>query len=311
MAVTRSSPIRYRLGLNQPAGSPTARRMAEMAAAIERDTDGAFALAVYPESRLGPDPQMFADVQTGKLEFFVSGAGLSGIAPATALPLLPYAFTTSRAVFAALDGALGDVIRDELANAGLHTLAFMQNGFHHITTSTRPIRTVGDFAGLKIRSPGGAVTADFWRTMGAEAGMVPFSDMYAALKARQFDGQTDPLGVVQALRLHEVQTYLSLTGHWWSGFTLLAHRATWDALPSDIRRVIADNAEKASRTQRAEIEAFNIAGETALAELGMIVNRADTASIRGKLGDFYARWRAKFDPATWRALEAHADGLGA
>ena len=197
MAATRTSPIRYRLGLNQPAESPTARRMTEMAVAIERETGGAFELAVYPESRLGSDPQMFADIQAGKLEFFVSGAGLSGLSPATALPQLPFAFRDSVAVFAALDGALGKIIRGELAAAGLHVLGFMQNGFHHITTSTRPIRTVDDFAGLKIRSPGGAVTADFWRTVGAEAGMVPFSEMYAALKAKQFDGQTDTGGKCQ------------------------------------------------------------------------------------------------------------------
>jgi tripartite ATP-independent transporter DctP family solute receptor len=310
MATGTSKILHYKLGLNQPAASPTARCMAEMAKAIGRETGGGFVLEVHPESRLGPDPQMFSDVQAGRLEFFVSGAGLSGVAPSTALPLLPFAFKDSAAVFAALDGGLGDVIRDELRRAGLHTLGFMQNGFHHITTSTRAIHTVDDFAGLKIRSPGGAVTADFWNTVGAEAGMVPFSDMYAALKAKQFDGQTDPLGVVQALRLHEVQTHLSLTAHWWSGFTLLAHGATWEALPGDIRRIIDDKASQYSLAQRAEIEAFNIAGETALAERGMIVNRADTASIRARLGDFYARWKAKFAPTTWRLLEAHADGLG-
>jgi tripartite ATP-independent transporter DctP family solute receptor len=310
MAETRKPTFRYKLGLNQPAESPTARRMAEMAEAIERDTQGAFRLEVHPESRLGPDPQMFADVQSGRLAFFVSGAGLSGIAPSTALPLLPFAFKDSAAVFAALDGVLGGLIRDELRASGLHTLAFMQNGFHHITTSTRPIHAVADFAGLRIRSPGGAVTADFWQTVGAEAGMVPFGDMYAALKAKQFDGQTDPLGVVQALRLYEVQTYLSLTGHWWSGFTLLAHRATWEALPGDIRQIVADNATRCALAQRAEIEAFNIAGESALAAAGMIVNRANTASLRGRLGDFYARWKTKFDPAAWRAFETHADGLG-
>ncbi len=309
MSDPNPSAIHCRLGLNQPAHSPTARRMAEMSDAIARDTNGAFRLDVHPESRLGPDPQMFADVQAGRLEFFVSGAGLSGIAPATALPLLPFAFTNSGAVFAALDGGLGDATRGELQRAGLHTLGFMQNGFHHITTSTRPIRTADDFAGLKIRSPGGAITADFWRTVGAEAGMVPFSEMYAALKARQFDGQTDPLGVVQALRLYEVQTYLSLTGHWWSGFTLLANRATWEALPGGIRQVIADNARISCLAQRAEIEAFNSAGETVLAQHGMTVNAADTAGIRAELGDFYARWKANFDPATWRLLEAHADGL--
>src|SRR5258708_10873294 len=141
MPASRASPIRYRLGLNQPTASPTARAMTVMAEAINCEAGGAFELAVYPESRLGPDPRMFADVQAGKLEFFVSGAGLSGIAPATALPLLPYAFSTRRAAFAPLDGALGQIIRDELRQAGLHTLAFMQNVFHHITTTTRAIRT--------------------------------------------------------------------------------------------------------------------------------------------------------------------------
>src|ERR1700728_4738415 len=82
---TQKTPrFHHRLGLNQPAHSPTARAMAEMAAAIERECGGEYRLEVFPESQLGPDPQMFADVQTGAIELFVSGAGLSGIAPSSA-----------------------------------------------------------------------------------------------------------------------------------------------------------------------------------------------------------------------------------
>src|SRR5438876_1589195 len=298
----------YRLGLNQPAHSPTARRLAEMAEAIGRDTDGAFRLEVFPESRLGPDPQMFADLQAGRLEFFLAGATLGGVAPSSALPLLPFTFKDNAAVFAALDGALGDVIRRELAEAGLHAFRHgWLNGFHHITTSNRPIRDAGDFAGLKIRTPGGELAADFFRTLGAEPGMVPFSGMYAALKAKTFDGQSDPLGVVQSLRLDEVQTYLSLTGHWWSGFTLLAHGAAWQALPRDIQAVVETNAERFAKLQRQDVEAINTAGEAELARRGMVVNRTDTESIRARLGDFYARWRACFDPAVWALTGAPTD----
>src|SRR5437762_6136603 len=223
----------YRLGLNQPASSPTARRAAEMAAAINRETGGEFQLAVFPESRLGPDPKMFADMRSGALEFFMAGATLGEVAPSSALPLLPFAFTASKAVFGALDGALGDRIRAELAANGLHAFRrCWQNGFHHLTTSVRPIRSADDLAGLKFRTPGGAIAADFFKALGADAGMVPFSGMYEALKARTFDGQSDPLGVVLSLKLYEVQSYLSLTAHWWSGFTLLANAPTWGALPS-------------------------------------------------------------------------------
>jgi tripartite ATP-independent transporter DctP family solute receptor len=310
MSRTSRSAIRYRLGLNQPAESPTAKRMAEMAEAITRETDGGFVLEVHPESRLGPDPQMFADLQKGDLQFYLSGATLGGIAASSALPMLPFAFKSSRSVFAALDGGLGGVIRGELARAGLHAFRWsLQNGFHHITTSNRPIQNASDFDRLKIRTPGGAIATEFFQALRAEAGMVPFSGMYEALKAKRFDGQSDPLQVVLALKLDEVQTYLSLTGHWWSGFTLLAHKAAWDALPADIQWVTERNVELYAKRQRADVEQINAEGEATLAERGMIVNQADTASIRGRLGDFYARWKAKFPPSTWRLLEAHADGL--
>jgi TRAP-type transport system periplasmic protein len=309
-AISRSV-IRYKLGLNQPAESATAKRMAEMAESIARETDGGLILEVHPESRLGPDPQMFADVQKGALEFYLSGATLGGIAPSSALPMLPFAFKSSKSVFAALDGGLGNVIRGELDRSGLHAFRHgLQNGFHHITTSNRPIRTVADFDRLKIRSPGGAIATDFFQTLRAEAGMVPFSGMYDALKTKKFDGQSDPLQVVVALKLYEVQTYLSLTWHWWSGFTLLANGAAWNALPADIKWVVERNVESYAKRQRADVETINAQGEKTLMEAGMTVNHADIAGIRGRLGDFYARWKAKFAPATWRQLEAHADGLG-
>src|SRR3954454_19666091 len=114
MNTTETARFHYRLGLNQPEQSATARRLAEMAAAVGRDTDGVLRLDVHPESRLGPDPKMFADLQGGALEFYLSGALLGGVAPTSALPILPFAFRDSASVFAALDGKLGDRIRAEL-----------------------------------------------------------------------------------------------------------------------------------------------------------------------------------------------------
>ena len=301
----------HRLGLNQPAGSPTARRLAEMAEAIGRETDGQFRLEVFPESRLGPDPKMLADMRAGTLEFFVAGATLGDLAPTSALPLLPFAFKNSRAVFAALDGALGDRIRGELAQHGIHAFhRSLQNGFHHLTTSTRPIHTAADLTGVKIRSPGGAIARDFFEVFGAAAGYVPFNQMYGALKDRAFDGQSDPLGVVLSLKLYEVQSHLSLTGHWWSGFTLLANAGAWNALPAEIRQVVERNAEKSALLQRQDTEAINAAGADELARLGMIVNTADAASFRAKLGPFYARWRDQAGLEAWRMLETYAGPIG-
>src|SRR6201993_3664035 len=245
MQTDRTPRLHYRLGLNQPGGSPTVRRITEMADAVRRETNEEFVIEVFPESRLGPDPKMFADLRHGALEFFIAGATLGEVAPTSALPLLPFAFRESKAGFAALDGTLGDQIRGELEQNGIHAFRHcLQNGFHHLTTSTRPIHSAADLAGVKIRSPGGAIARDFFAALGAEAGYVPFNQMYEALKVRSFDGQSDPLGVVLSLKLYEVQTYLSLTRHWWSGFTLLASAAAWAALPRAVQEIVERNAEK-------------------------------------------------------------------
>src|SRR3984893_18178522 len=83
--------------------------------AIIRETDREFLVEVFPESRLGPDPKMFADLRSGALEFFLAGATLGEVAPTSALPLLPFAFRDSKTVFPAVDGGLGEQIRGELA----------------------------------------------------------------------------------------------------------------------------------------------------------------------------------------------------
>jgi tripartite ATP-independent transporter DctP family solute receptor len=307
MSTQPAPSFHYRLGLNQPIGSPTQLRLAEMAEAVGRETDGGFRLDVFPESRLGPDPEMLADMRAGALEFFVAGATLGDLAPTSALPLLPFAFDDSKAVFAALDGALGDRIRGELAQHGVHAFRHcLQNGFHHLTTSTRPIHTAADLAGVKIRSPGGEIARDFFAAFGAEAGYVPFNQMYGALQGRGFDGQSDPLGVVLSLKLYEVQTYLSLTRHWWSGFTLLANARAWDALPPEIQEVVERNAEKYALLQRLDTEEINAGGAEELARKGMAVNTADMASFKTKLGGFYAHWREKAGLAAWRLLETYA-----
>jgi TRAP-type transport system periplasmic protein len=103
---------------------------------------------------------------------------------------------------------------------------------------------------------------------------------------------------------------LSLTAHWWSGFTLLANDMAWSVLPGKIQEVVERNAEKFALLQRGDIEQVNAAGAEELARKGMQVNTADTASFRAKLGDFYARWRAKAGPTTWRVLESYAGEIG-
>jgi len=79
----------------------------------------------------------------------------------------------------------------------------------------------------------------------------------------------------------------------------LVHGAAWQALPREIQTIVERNTEHFAKLQRRDVEAINLAGEAELARRGMVVNRTGTESIRARLGDFYARWRTRFDPAIW------------
>src|SRR5205807_10332781 len=70
-----------------------------------------------------------------------------------------------------------------------------------------------------------------FRSIGAKPMTFTLNQLYKVLKEQVVDGQTDPYQIIVLLKLYEVQTYLSITNHWWSGFTLNANPEKWKALP--------------------------------------------------------------------------------
>jgi tripartite ATP-independent transporter DctP family solute receptor len=302
--------FRYRLGLSQPLDSPNFLRLQEMAEKIRVETDGRMLIEVHGASVLGSDSVMLAMLQKNELELYLGGAVFGPLVPSTELPGLPFTFKNSTEVFTALDGDLGDYIRAEMMTKGIYTFrrAF-DNGFHDLTTSTKPIRTVDDMVGLKIRTPVQSMTVDFFETLGAKPMKFTLDQVHEVLKNHTADGQTDPLGLVVLMKLYEVQTYLSLTNHWWSGFTFVANAGAWRALPPDLRAVIEKHAEAAALAQRRDIDTLNAGALDMLRAKGMIVNETDTSGFKKPLSAFYARWKENYGAKAWSLLEARVGKL--
>jgi TRAP-type C4-dicarboxylate transport system substrate-binding protein len=150
---------------------------------------------------------------------------------------------------------------------------------------------------------------DFFESLGAKPMTFTLSELYRVCKERIVDGQTDPLGLIVLLKLYEVQTYLSLTNHWWSGFTLTANAQAWNALPADVRAIVEKHADAAALGQRRDIAKLNAEALDILRGKGMIVNEADTSGFRKSLGAFYARWKEIYGPKAWALLEARTGKL--
>ena len=302
--------FRYRLGLSQPLDSPNFLHLQEMADSVGAESSGRMLIEVHGAGALGSDNAMLDMLQKSELELYLGGTVFGPLVPTSEMPGLPFTFKNSAEVFAALDGELGDFIRAEMLTKGLYAFRRgLDNGFHHLTTRTRPIRTVDDLVGMKIRTPMQLMTVEFFEMLGAVPMKFTLNRLYEVLQNHNADGQTDPLGLIALMKLYEVQTYLSLTNHWWSGFTLVANAAAWRALPPDLQSIVERHAETAALKQRHAIERLNAGALDALREKGMIVNETDTSGFKKPLTTFYARWKETYGAKAWGLLEARVGRL--
>jgi tripartite ATP-independent transporter DctP family solute receptor len=282
-------------------------RAREMAAAIKSETGGRFVLEVFPNSQLGSDTDTLSQLRSGGVEFFtLSGLILSTLVPAASINGIGFAFPDYPTVWKAMDGDLGAYVRQQIAKANLVAMErIWDNGFRQTTTSTKPVVTPADLDGMKLRVPPSPLWTSMFKALGAAPTSINFNEVYSALQTRIVDGQENPLAVIATAKLYEVQKYCSLTNHMWDGFWFLANRRAWEAVPEDMRAIVAKNINAAALKEREDVAKLNAGLQQDLAGKGLVFNPTAAAPFRDKLrqAGFYAEWKGKYGDAAWALLE--------
>jgi TRAP-type transport system periplasmic protein len=311
---SRAADFALRQFHNQPVESPLHKRLVEMWTAVKAETGGRVDVQTFAENDhiAGGDPAAFKMLVSGELDFFTLNGGVIGtIVPAMNVQNVPFSFRAQAQVYDALDGDLGDYLHGEMRGKGIYGVprGCFENGMHQITCATRPIRTADDLQGLKMRSPAAPIYVDAWTTLGTEVVVANLDKLYETLKSGAAEAQADPFAIIELLKLYEVQKYVSITNHTWSGFNLITNLKLWERLPKSAQEAIERNVAKFARLQRADNDALNVEARGRLAQQGMTFNEAETASFRAKLKPFYARWKETLGQQCWSLLEAHAGKL--
>jgi TRAP-type transport system periplasmic protein len=299
---------------NQPADSPLHKRLVQMWDAVKLQSGGRVNVQTFSDNNqiAGGDPAALNMLVNGDLDFFtLNGGSIGNLVPAMNVQGILFAFRTPEQVFGALDGDLGDYLREEMKTKGLYAVQHgcFDNGFHQITCATKPIRSVDDLQGLKIRTPDAPIYVEAWKALGAAPVVANLNKLYETLKNGTAEAQTNPLATAEFLKLYEVQKYVSLTNHGWSGFNLLANLKLWQSFPRGVQQVIERNSLKFVRLQREDHYTLNTEFRTKLAQQGMTFNEADTSSFRPRLAAYYARWKDTVGSRAWNLLEAHVGKL--
>jgi len=236
-----------------------------------------------------------------------STATLVGITKEMALWDTPFLFNNAKEADAILDGPIGDKVKAKLEEKGLVGLVYWENGFRNLTNNKRPVAKLEDLDGIKLRVMQNNVFLDSFKTLGANAIPLPFSELFSALETKAVDGQENPYNTILSSKFYEVQKYLTVTNHVYSPWIVLASKKWWDGLSKDEQKLLLDAAKKSRDFERKDTREE---GAKALADLkakGMEVNElspAEAARMRDKLTKVNANIAANVGMDLWNETQA-------
>lgn len=217
-----------------------ARRAAEL-------TKGRVKVEVYPNSQLYKDKEELEALQLGSVQMLAPS--LSKFAPLGVKEFeafdLPFIFDDHDDLQAVTQGPIGQQLLRKLEVRGITGLAYWNNGFK-VMSANRPIRTVSDYKGLRMRIQSSKVLQAQMKAIGAVPQVLVFSETFQALQTGLVDGTENPPSNLYTQRMHEVQPYLSITNHGYLGYAVVVNKRFWDGLPGSIRAALTQAVKDAT-----------------------------------------------------------------
>ena len=304
--------LKYATG--QDPSHPVNLRAQEALTRIREATSGRVDIKLFPANQLGSDTDLLTQVRNGSIEFFnLSSLILATLVPISGITSVGFAFKNYDEVWGAMDGQLGDHIRSEIAKTPIFTVSkIWDNGFRHVTSSTREIRSPADLKGFKLRVPPAPPLTSLFKALDAAPTPINFNEVYTSLQTKVVEGQENPLAIIATTRLYEVQKTCSLTAHVWDGYWVLGNKRAFAKLPADAQAIITRELDKSAGDQRADIAKLSDTLKADLKAKGITFVDVQQDDFRKALAstNFYAEWKQKYGPTAWDLMEKVSGKLG-
>jgi len=297
--------IRFGYGLNEQSNQGRAAKV--FAEAVEKASGGKMKVRAIGAAALGPDTQMQQALIGGAQEMMVgSTATLVGITKEMALWDTPFLISNAKEADILLDGPIGEKIKDKLQEKGLVGLVYWENGFRNLTNSKRPVTKVEDLDGIKLRVMQNNVFLNSFKTLGANAIPMAFSELFGALETKTVDGQENPYNTILSSKFYEVQKYLTVTNHVYSPWIVLVSKKWWDQLSKAEQTVLTDAAKTSRDFERKDTRDEASRAMADLKAKGMLVNElspAEAERMRSKLTGVYAQIGTEVGMDLWNETQ--------
>lgn len=201
-------------------------------------------VVTYGSSQLGGDSEMIQKLKLGTIDMALPSTVMSSQVDLFGVFEMPYIVKNRQHMAKIEKEVFWAKLAPEAEKKGLKVIAVWENGERHITNNKRPIKAPADLAGIKLRVPEGKWRVKMFQAYGANPSPMKFSELFTALQTGVMDGQENPFTQIYSAKLHEVQKYLSLSGHVYTPAYLTVGKAKWESLPADVRKTLEDTAKE-------------------------------------------------------------------
>ena len=275
---------------HNPDDYPTVAAVKHMSEVLEKNSGGKYKIKVFNKGALGTEKETIDQVKIGALDLTRVNIGpMNGICPLTQVPTMPFLFHSVDHMRKSLDGPAGEEILKSCESQGFIGLAFYDSGARSIYAK-KPIKTVADAKGLKIR----VQQSDLWvalvTAMGANATPMPYGEVLMGLKTGLVDAAENNIPSFDTARHFESVKFYSKTEHSMAPEMLLMSKVIWDKLPKpdqDMIRAAAKESVPFQRKKWDEQEAKSLANVVAG---GAQIVEVDKSSFQAVMGPVYDKF---------------------
>lgn len=226
---------------------------------IEQESQGTMTVDIYTDNVLGGERELLESCQFGDYDIVLAtNATVASFCNDIFCLDIPWLFDNKQQVYEVLDGALGDYLGEQLSEVGFQLLQWQENSFRTLSTTDRPIESMSDLKGLKIRIMENELQLAQWKAYGANPTPMAFTELFTALQQGTVDGQDNGAELTWQSKFCEVQKYYVYTKHIYSPYIILMSQERFNELTPEQQEIVlkvSDEAVAYERERCSEYEA--------------------------------------------------------
>jgi tripartite ATP-independent transporter DctP family solute receptor len=278
---------------------PVVLMVDRIAKEVEQKTNGRVTINFFPGGQLGSGRDQVEAVMSGTQDITVVGpAIITSWLPSIGVIGVPYIWRDIDHLQKVMSGPIFDQLNQEaIQKRNMRILGTTYYGTRHITTRNKPIESLADMKGLKLRVPEIEISRAMVEAWGASPTPITISELYLALQQGVVDGQENPLATIYSFKFYEVQKYLILSGHDLYHRVIIMNEGTFQKMSPEDRKIFMEAVNNGIAWQDADLQRRELTLLDTLKAAGMTVITPDVEALRKVVLDalpkkFGSQWDA-------------------